>query len=168
MKDVVRPGAPAMESPEVDPVPARSWRRVQDPSPPERRSRQEATEVDRRSEERRDRLLRVSTTTIDPVADPRTGERVFQSSEEDSLLNASRRGVCLLAGRPPAVGTRLLLQIHLPGEEAPISLIGCARWSRVEYQRGDFGARVSCRVGIELLGGSPKALQRYECQLGGG
>lgn len=173
MKEVHRPDAGSTESPEVQPAAARSWRRVPDstrispePISRERRSREPLPEVNRRTELRSESLLRVSTATIDPVADPVTGERIFQSSEEDSLLNASRRGVCLLADRPPTIGTRLLLQIHLPDEAAPISLVGCTRWTRVEFQPGDFGARVQCRVGIEILGGSRTALDRYVSQLG--
>jgi hypothetical protein len=60
------------------------------------------------------------------------------------------------------VGTRVLLEIFVPGDARPLDLVGRARWTRVAYEHGDTGARPRASVGIEIVGGSPTALDRYE------
>lgn len=120
----------------------------------------------RTTEQRRERRqltqLRVSTTSIDPVRDPVTGATFYESNEDARLLNLSRRGVCLRTLRPPPVAGRLLLQIHVPGERTPIELVGRICWGRVEHEPGRVGARAVAAVGVEVLGGSPQDLDRYD------
>jgi hypothetical protein len=116
---------------------------------------------DQRRESRVSAGLRVSTTTMDPVRDVVTHEICYQISEDDTTLNLSRRGVRLRCERPPEIGTRLLLQIQPQGEETPIEVIGRTCWTRVEYQPGSGGARPYAAVGVELVGGSRRALTRY-------
>ena len=106
--------------------------------------------------------FRVSTATIDPVPDSVTGQVWYQSSEEDTAVNVSRRGLCVLCARPPEVGTRLLVQVHLASQPRAIDMVGRACWTRVEFEPGEQGARTRCVVGIEILGGSPSALDRYD------
>lgn len=106
----------------------------------------------------------VNTTTIDPVADGVTGEAWFHSSD-DTVVNVSRRGVCLISETPPSVGTRLLVQFHVPHNARSIDVIGRACWTRVEYRPGKVGGRALCMVGIEIMGGSPAALDRLEWAL---
>jgi hypothetical protein len=55
-----------------------------------------------------------------------------------------------------------VVQIHVPGEPKPIELVGRTCWGRIEHEPGEVGARAVAAVGIELLGGSPKNLNRYE------
>jgi hypothetical protein len=120
-----------------------------------------STEPDARREPRLSAGLRVATTTMDPVRDAVTHEICYQISEHDRTLNLSRRGLRLRCERPPEVGTRLLLQIQPEDEEAPIEVIGRTCWTRVEYQPGSEGARPYAAVGVELVGGSRRALSRY-------
>ena len=56
---------------------------------------------------------------------------------------------------------RLLVQIHC-GEREPIELIARTCWTRVEFEPGESGARAVGIVGLEFIGGSPAALDRYE------
>jgi len=107
--------------------------------------------------------FRVDTLTIDAVRDPVTREPCFVESENDASTNLSRRGLRLRCARPPDIGTRLLLQIHADdGEAQPIEVIGRTCWTSVEYRPGAGGARAHAAVGVELVGGTPRALDRYE------
>src|SRR5262245_33776010 len=107
--------------------------------------------------------LPVSFTTIDPVRDPASGQLYYDTSEREELLNVSLRGACLRVERAPEDGTRLLLRVRPPGSSQPVDLIARTRWSRVEYLPGEHAARASAVVGVELIGGSREALDRYEC-----
>ena len=122
-------------------------------------------EPDRWPKRRRSRRyladLRVSTETIDPVRDPATGETFFHTSDHDQLVDLSRTGLRLRAERAPSVGTRVLLRLHLPND-APLELVGRARWTRVELEPGSSPKRAVCGVGFEVLGGSRHSLDRYE------
>jgi hypothetical protein len=120
------------------------------------------SEPERRRERRQISRLRVSTTAIDPVRDPVTGATYYESSDDSSLINLSRRGVCLRSPRPPPVATRLILQIHVPGENRPIELVGRTCWGRIEHEPGQVGARAVAAVGIEVVGGSSRDLDRYD------
>lgn len=117
---------------------------------------------ERRGGVRKALRLAARTSTIDPVPDVRTGAASFLLSDEDHTLDLSRRGVCLLCERPPQVGTRLLVQLTLDPTRPPIDLIGRACWTRVEFEPGDQGGRPRCRVGLEILGGATRALDRLE------
>jgi hypothetical protein len=170
MNDLRAPdaGLPAEIPGEAPDGPSNGWRRVStepDCHAEDHEAALESLAVDRRRDLRVPLLLPVTTATIDPVADPVTGERVFSTSDEDSTLNLSRRGLCLRVSRPPAVGTRLLLQVSVPEQSGPIELIGRTCWTRVEFEPGETGARPTCRVGIEVLGGTERALARYEQSL---
>jgi hypothetical protein len=119
-------------------------------------------EPNRRRDTRTATALRVGTMTIDAVRDPITHEICYLGNEDDSATNLSRRGLRLRCTRPPDVGTRLLLQIYPQGQETPIEVVGRARWTTVEYQPGERGARPFAAVGIEIVGGSPAAFARYD------
>ncbi len=121
--------------------------------------------LQRRGDTRTDATLQVELTAIDASRDPATGELYFATSPDERTENLSRRGMCVRCDRPPAIGTRVLLQVRLPGER-PVDVIGRTRWTRVEFEPGQHGARAFARVGIELLGGAPRALERYDRALG--
>ena len=117
---------------------------------------------DKRREPRRSVDARISTTSIDPIKDPVTGATFYESNEGSQIVNLSRRGVCLRCLRAPPVASRLLLELHLPGERRPIELVGRTCWGRVEHEPGEFGARAVATVGIEVLGGSKSNLDRFD------
>ena len=126
---------------------------------------QDQAGAERRRDERIFAALRVATTFVDPVRDPITREVCYQMSDEDTMLNMSRRGAGLHCVRPPEVGTRLLLEIRPPGLGRSFEMMGRTCWTRVEYVPGAHGARAVAAVGVELIGGSPAALDRYESWL---
>jgi len=139
------------------------WRRI-----PLAGARDEAVHaglLQRRADARREATLQVELTSIDASRDPATGEIYFATSPDERTENLSRRGMCLRCERPPAIGARVLLQVRIPGE-APVDVIGQTRWTRIEFEPGLHGARAFARVGIELLGGAPRALERYDRALG--
>ena len=104
----------------------------------------------------------VSFTSIDPLRDPASGELYYDTSEREVMVNISRRGACLRVERAPDDGTRLLLRVKPPGAPSPVDLVARTRWSRVEYLPGEHGARAIAMVGLEVIGGSAEALDRYE------
>jgi len=150
------------ESPGVTPVsvpaPQAGWRRIARPGESEPEVTPAA--VQRRTEGRTSLSLRAERTTIDAVRDPITGELYYDIADDDETQNLSRRGLCIRCERPPEVGTRVLVQLRLPGE-APVDVVGLARWTRVVFVPGEHGARAAALVGLELLGGPPRALERY-------
>ena len=138
-------------------------RRGQTPSP-DGSDRPRSSGVRKRRTPRYPTSLRVSTETIDPVRDPVTGETFFHTSDDDRLVDVSRNGLRLRADWVPSVGTRVLVRVHLP-DESSVDLIGRTRWSRVEVEPGSIPQRATCGVGVELLGGSRRALDRFESLL---
>ncbi|MCZ6571151.1 MAG: hypothetical protein O7B23_13425, partial [Deltaproteobacteria bacterium] len=57
----------------------------------------------------------------------------------------------------------LLLQIRIYEEPEPVELIARTCWTRVEILQGVRGRkRAVAAVGLELLGGSRGALERYD------
>jgi len=155
----------AMAGAATEPAPAAEpgWRRI--PQPAGADGALAAPRPSRRSDERTDLSLRVQRSSIDAVRDPVTGELFYDVSSEDETTNLSRRGLCIRCERPPEIGTRVLVQLRLP-DEAPVDVVGLARWSRVAYVPGEHGARAVALVGLELLGGPPRALERYGRALG--
>jgi len=139
------------------------WRRIPQPAEPDREL--SPRRPCRRGDERTALSLRVQRSSIDAVRDPVTGELFYDVSSDDEITNLSRRGLCIRCERPPEPGTRVLVQLRLPGE-APVDVVGLARWSRVAYVPGEHGARAVALVGLELLGGPPRALERYGRALG--
>jgi len=145
---------------EIAPERARIWRpiglgeRAASPAP--------AIETSSRRDERLNITLRATTTLIDPVYDPFANMHYYHTSEEDTVVSVARRGAGLVCARPPHVGTRLLLQIHAPGQPGPIEMIGRTCWTRVEYVPGEHGARAVAAIGVEFMGGSSHSLDRYE------
>ncbi len=139
------------------------WRRI--PLPTARDDSRPAADPQRRADTRTDVRLQVALTSIDSSRDRTTGELYFETSNDEHTQNLSRRGMCLRCERPPAIGARVLLQLRVPGEAA-VDVIGQTRWTRVEFEPGDHGARAIALVGIELLGGAPHALARYDRALG--
>lgn len=117
---------------------------------------------EKRREPRVSAQILVGTSTIDPVFDPVTGERCYAAADDDLALDLSRRGLRLRCASPPEVGTRIVLNIPDDRGDKPIQLVGCARWTQVEFERGEHGARAIASVGIELVGGTFKALDRFE------
>lgn len=140
------------------PAPDTGWRRI--PHPGESERELAAAAVQRRTDLRTPLSLRVQRSSIDPTRDPVTGELFYDVADDDETTNLSRRGLCIRCERPPEIGTRVLVQLRLPGE-APVDVVGLARWSRVAFVPGQHGARAVALVGLELLGGAPRALERY-------
>ena len=142
-----------------------SWRKppVGPGSKPEAASAQPTDRPDQRRDPRTSTFFSVSTATVDPVRNPRTGEIHYEAHEAELITNLSRRGVGLRCARPPSLGSRLLLEIRMYGERESVELIGRTCWTRVEILRGVRGRkRVVAAVGLELLGGSEGALERYD------
>ena len=123
------------------------------------------TAAQRRADERTPLALRIQRSSIDPVRDSVTGELFYDVADDDETTNLSRRGLCIRCERPPEIGARVLVQLRFPGE-APIDVVGLARWSQVAFVPGEHGARAVALVGLELLGGAPRALERYGRALG--
>ena len=121
----------------------------------------------RRRDERIHARLPASTTFIDPVRDPVTNELCYLASDEDAIFSLSRRGAGMICERPPLLGTRLLVQIRAPEERTPIEMVGRTCWTRVRYVTGEHGARAVAAVGVEFIGGTRRALDRYERWLAG-
>jgi len=144
-------------------APQSGWRRIPRPTAPD--GDVPAPGLSRRGDERTELSLRIQRSSIDAVRDPVTGELFYDVSSDDETLNLSRRGLCIRCERPPEIGTRVLVQLRLPGE-SPVDVVGLARWSRVAYVPGEHGARAVAHVGLELLGGPPRALERYGRALG--
>jgi hypothetical protein len=144
---------------------AEAWRRIAHGTPLGRGSARSAIELP--GIERRQRRFAVSLpvgiTMIDPLRDPASGELYYDTSEREELLNVSLRGACLRVERAPEDGTRLLLRVRPPGTRHAVDLIARTRWSRVAYLPGEHGARATAVVGLEVIGGAPDALDRYEC-----
>jgi hypothetical protein len=139
------------------------WRRIPQPGEPEREIAGDA--LQRRVDVRTPLSLRVQRSSIDPARDPVTRELFYDVADDDETTNLSRRGLCIRCERPPEIGTRVLVQLRLPGEE-PVDVVGLARWSRVTFVPGQHGARAVALVGLELLGGAPRALERYGRAIG--
>jgi hypothetical protein len=117
--------------------------------------------VDRRRATRTRASLRASTATVDAIPDGHGGS-CYQASEEDVVVNVSRRGVCLVSERPPRIGTRIWMQVHAPGDAQPVEVVGRARWTNVRFSPGVQGGRARCAVGVEVLGGAASALDRFD------
>jgi hypothetical protein len=145
------------------PAAVSGWRRIPLTGP--RVETRNTGPLQRRTDTRTDASIQVELTSIDAARDLATGELYFATNPDERTQNLSRRGLCLRCERPPAIGARLLLQLRLPGE-TPVDVIGQARWTRVEFEPGEHGARAFALVGIELLGGAPRALARYDRALG--
>ena len=145
------------------PAAASGWRRI--PLTGARDDARGTEPVQRRTDTRTAASLQVELTAIDASRDLATGELYFATSADERTENLSRRGMCVRCERPPAIGTHVLLQLRLPGE-TPVDVIGQTRWTRVEFEPGEHGARAFALVGIELLGGAPRALARYDRVLG--
>ncbi len=138
---------------------AAGWRRI--PLAGARDDARGEEAVQRRTDARTAVSLQVELTSIDASRDLATGELYFATSADERTENLSRRGMCVRCERPPGIGTHVLLQLRLPGE-SPVDVIGQTRWTRVEFEPGQHGARAFALVGIELLGGAPRALARYD------
>jgi len=145
------------------PASAPGWRRI--PLAGARVGAARANEPQRRTDTRIHADLRLELTSIDASRDGATGQVFFATSADERTRNLSRRGMCVRCERPPAIGTRVLLQLRLPGESS-VDVIGRTRWTRVEFEPGEYGSRAFALVGIEILGGAPRSLARYDRALG--
>ena len=152
--EVATPGLAPVEAPASE----AGWRRIPQAGAGERSSVDSG--LQRRGEVRTPLSLRVKRSSIDATRDPVTRELFYDVADDDETTNLSRRGLCIRCERPPEIGTRVLVQLSLPGEE-PIDVVGLARWTRVAFVPGQLGARAVALVGLELLGGPPRALERY-------
>jgi hypothetical protein len=106
--------------------------------------------------------MRVGTSTVDPVFDPVTRARCYSAADDDVAMDVSRRGLRLHCAQPPRIGTRIVIHIPGDGPDEGIEIVGCARWTAVEFEPGAHGARAIAAVGIELVGGTRSALDRFE------
>jgi hypothetical protein len=97
-------------------------------------------------------------TSIDPIRDPADGGLAYITSEEDRVINLSRRGACLESMAPPDVGTRLLFRLSLP-DQSPVEFVGQVRWCRARREQG---SPARARIGLEMLGAPPDTMGRYE------
>ena len=115
----------------------------------------------RRRERRVPSEMRVGTSTIDAVRDPVTGAFCYSDNQDDVAVDVSPSGLRLRCARPPSVGTRMV--VHMRDDAgAAFDVVGRTRWIRVEFEPGVQGARAIAAVGIELVGGSRTALDRFE------
>lgn len=104
--------------------------------------------------------LPIRISTIDSELDPETGKRYYRASDE-ICQNVSRGGAFVMTREPVRPGSRVLLELELPGEES-IQTIGRVAWSRVQLTSDE--AETHCGIGVEFLGSSPEhlsALERY-------
>jgi uncharacterized protein (TIGR02266 family) len=104
--------------------------------------------------------LPIRVSTIDSELDPETGKAYYRASDE-VCQNVSRGGAFVMTREPVKPGSRVLLELELPGEES-MQAIGRVAWSRVQLTSDD--AETRCGIGVEFLGGSPEqlsALERY-------
>lgn len=122
----------------------------------------ERPSLERRTDRRIDATMPAATTSIDPVRDPLTHEVTFHTSETDTIVNVSRRGAELRCARPPGPGTRLLLQLQLPGEPVVVELVALTRWSRVELSPGGRAGEPVAAVGVEFVGGSRASVDHFD------
>ncbi len=120
------------------------------------------TGPEQRREPRVVSAMRVGTSTIDPVFDPVTQARCYSATDDDIAIDMSRRGLRLHCAQPPRIGTRIVIHIPADGPGKGIEVVGCARWTAVEFEAGEYGARAIAAVGIELVGGTLEALDRFE------
>jgi hypothetical protein len=157
-----------LNPPDTARAPTRLARRADDPLPRWQRftiepdAAADSDPPDRRRSQRHAVSLRVDFSTIDPARDRRTGELYYDVGENEELLDLSVRGGCIRMDRAPGNGTRLTLRVRASGGGEPIDLIARTRWSRVDFVRGEHGARASALVGIEIIGGTPAALDHFE------
>lgn len=159
-----REGNPAGAAPVELLDDAPTWRRL--PHAGEAgRSDAAAPDPQRRVDPRTSLSLRVQRSSIDASRDPVTGALFYDLADDDETTNLSRRGLCIRCERPPEIGSRVLVQLRFP-DDAPIDVVGLARWTRVVFVPGEHGARAAALVGLELLGGAPRALERYGRALG--
>ncbi len=73
----------------------------------------------------------VRVSTIDPEIDPETGRRYYRAAEE-TCATLSPGGAFFKSLDPPPPGRRVVVQIHVPGNESPIETTGRIAWSRRE------------------------------------
>jgi hypothetical protein len=142
-------------------APATGWRTFPQAARTEAARHPSQELLQRRMDARTPAALGVEVFSIDPARDRETGELFFALSLDERTENLSRRGLCVRCERPPEIGARVLLQVRIP-QESPIDVVGLARWTSVVYEPGSHGGRAFARVGIELLGGAPRALERWD------
>lgn len=104
--------------------------------------------------------LPVRISTIDAENDPLTGDPFFLSTDEE-CQNLSRGGLFVVTRERVPQGSRLLIEISIPGEPE-VQAIGRVAWSRVPHAAPSDEIRPG--IGIEFLGGSREdlaAVERY-------
>lgn len=100
--------------------------------------------------------LPVRISTIDAETDPETGDPFFLSADEQSA-NLSRGGIFVVTGERVPTGSRLLVELEIPGGPA-VEAIGRVAWRRAPQV--DSEARPG--IGIEFLGGSHEDFSAVE------
>lgn len=107
--------------------------------------------------------LPVRISTIDAETDAETGESFFLSTDEQ-CQNLSRGGLFVATDEAVPTGSRLLVELELPGGLA-IEAIGRVAWSRSPLaEAAQEGDPPQPGLGIEFLDGSSRdltAVERY-------
>ncbi|HKX45359.1 MAG TPA: PilZ domain-containing protein, partial [Planctomycetota bacterium] len=96
--------------------------------------------------------MRIST--IDAETDPETGKPYFLHAAE-VCENLSRGGLFVLTHEAVRPGSRLLVELELPGS-GEVQAIGRVAWSRAVPAASGVEQRPG--IGIEFLGGSTEGL----------
>lgn len=107
--------------------------------------------------------MRVRISTIDPETDPWTGKTYFRTSEE-TCANVSRGGAFVETREMIAPGSRLLLELELPGGHS-VQAMGRVAWTKARLSHDPpAGKNAQSGIGVEFLGGPPGqrlALERF-------
>lgn len=102
--------------------------------------------------------LAVRISSIDAEKDPETGGPYFMTANE-TCHNLSRGGLYVVTHEPMRPGSRVLVEIEIPGGPE-VQAIGRVAWSRADVSPTKIDERSG--VGIEFLGGSREALSAVE------
>ncbi len=102
--------------------------------------------------------LSVRISSIDAETDPETGGPYFMTASE-TCHNLSRGGLYVVTHEPMRPGSRVLVEIEIPGCPE-VQAIGRIAWARPEA--GHTKTEERSGVGIEFLGGSREALGAVE------
>lgn len=102
--------------------------------------------------------LPVRISSIDAETDPETGGPYFISASE-TCHNLSRGGLYVVSHEPMRPGSRVLVEIEIPGGPE-VQAIGRIAWARAEVGATRVDERAG--IGIEFLGGSHEALTAVE------
>ena len=106
--------------------------------------------------------MSIRISTIDAERDPESGVAYFQTSDEYSA-NVSRGGAFIVTPESFRVGSRLMLDIEIPGGST-LQAIGRVAWTRIAIGNDEPSPSERPGVGIEFTGGRTDdfaELERY-------